>query len=690
MPTAVQPTVELFLGGAWTDVTAYVDSVQSPITITRGRRDEQTNLSAAEAKLRLNNRDGRFSPRNPEGAYYGQIGRNTQVRISATVGATTGTRFYGEISSWPTLWDYSEQDVWVGVTASGITRRLTQGAPPLAGPIEQYVAGRSDVVAYWPMTDVATSSVISSGLGSGYPMAIEGVSRPRLAANQDFSTSPNLPVMNSGSFRGVPNPYAGETYTTFLVSVPAAGDTNDSILYRALTTGSAYRWELRYFNTGALVLRCFDNAGASLLTSAAVGAINGVPSVIRLLFYQSGGNVVWVLNVGTWSTGATTEISGSFAGTTGVVTQVQVNADRALVNTAVGQLVQYTNDPAATYLNAYRGYAGETAGRRIERLCAAQGVAFTSVGNLDATELMGPQTAKTLLDLLGECEDADMGFLYEPRTAFGLAYRTRESLYNQAATATVPYTNLRGIEPVEDDQLTRNDITVTRTNGGSQRAVLAAGALSVQSPPNGVGRYQDTPTVNVYADTQLNDQAAWRLARGTLDEPRFPVIGIDPVYLTSVRNAVAALDVGSLLVCTATPKWVPREGVSVLTLGYTESLKPYQWELAFNCVPATLYDNVFTLDDATLGRLDATTLVTNGSLTTTATNIPYTSYGEGFITTAANPTDFPVSILIGGEQITATAATGSAITGTRSVNGVVKTQPSGAPINVATPAVLAL
>lgn len=676
--------VEIQIGGVWTDISSYVASVRDVVRITRGRQDEQSGLEASKAIFSLNNRDGRFSPRNPTGPYYGQIGRNTPVRISLP---TYGYRFRGEISEWPTVWDFSHQDVWSKVEASGITRRLSQGAPPLSGPIERYVLGRNDVVAYWPMTDPVGSTTIASAIPGGTPMAIEGVSPPTLAANDDFPASPGLPVMNSGSFRGVPNAYSGESYTTFLVSVPVAGDTNDSILWRALTTGSAYRWELRYFNTGALVLRCFDNTGVSLLTSASLGAINGVPSAVRILFYQSGGNVFWGFAIYKVSDGTSVTTTGAFAGTAGVVTQIQINADRALVNTAVGQLAQYLNDPAATAPAAYRGYAGETAGRRIERLCAAEGVALTTVGNLDATSLMGPQTAQTLLDLVAECEAADQGYLYEPRDAFGLAYRTRESLYSTTVTATVPYTSTTSLQPVEDDQRTRNDITVTREGGSSARSVLTSGALSIQSPPNGVGRYQEALTLNVYTDDQLQYLADYLLALGTLDEPRYPVIGLEILeYAGALKTAVAAVDVGHLLAITGTPIWTPPNSVAALALGYTETISPTAWAIDFNCIPGTPFDDILTLDSGS--RLDATTMVTNGALTTTATSVPYT--GEASITTASNPADFPVSILIGGEQMTVTAATGTTLTVVRSVNGVVKAHSSGAAIRLVSPAVLAL
>jgi hypothetical protein len=52
--------------------------------------------------------------------------------------------------------------------------------------------------------------------------------------------------------------------------------------------------------------------------------------------------------------------------------------------------------------------------------------------------------------------------------------------------------------------------------------------------------------------------------------------------------------------------------------------------------------------------------------------------------------DVPYNIVIGGEEMTVTAATASLLTVVRSVNGVVKSHLTGQQIRLATPAYLAL
>ena len=126
MTFPVPATFELQLGATWVNISGLVYA-REDVQITRGRADEASNVEASRLTLQLNNRDGRFSPRNPTGPYYPLLGRNTPIRVK--IGSDI--RFVGEVSSWPVSWNTSGSDVWVQVEAAGILRRLTQGATPL-------------------------------------------------------------------------------------------------------------------------------------------------------------------------------------------------------------------------------------------------------------------------------------------------------------------------------------------------------------------------------------------------------------------------------------------------------------------------------------------------------------------------------------------------------------------------------
>ena len=154
-------SVEIYLGESlgWVDITDYVFVRDGGISISRGFRDESIRPEPSSVTMTLNNRDGRFSPRNPTGPYYGLIGRNTPIRVSVALDAidpADQVRFVGEVSEWPTRWDKSGWDVWTSITAQGVLRRLQQGAGPVRSPFRWGMLTprfNGVVEAYWPMED---------------------------------------------------------------------------------------------------------------------------------------------------------------------------------------------------------------------------------------------------------------------------------------------------------------------------------------------------------------------------------------------------------------------------------------------------------------------------------------------------------------------------------------------------------
>lgn len=85
--TPLPLSVEISLDGStWTDITSDVRS-EEQIRISRGKSDWGQQVEAGRCSFSLSNTDGKYSPRNPEGTYYGQIGRNTPVRVSVETGS---------------------------------------------------------------------------------------------------------------------------------------------------------------------------------------------------------------------------------------------------------------------------------------------------------------------------------------------------------------------------------------------------------------------------------------------------------------------------------------------------------------------------------------------------------------------------------------------------------------------------
>jgi hypothetical protein len=328
-------------------------------------------------------------------------------------------------------------------------------------------------------------------------------------------------------------------------------------------------------------------------------------------------------------------------------------------------------------------------------------------GSPAISALMGAQGIAALSPLLQECEAADLGQLLEPREVAGLGYRTLASMLNQAPALTLSYPSSQpggvsgggdsGLDPTYDDLLVRNDWTVTRgsstgTQGASVRATLSDGsAMSVTGP---AGDYADTATLNVEADSQLADVAGWKVHVGTVDEHRWPVVPVNLARseMAALQGAAMQVDAGDLVEIDGIPSVVLYDPVRQLAVGFTEQLGGRFWTMQYQEVPASPYTTI-VLDDPVLGRVDTDGSSLASSATSAATTLSVaTASGFPLWTTTAG--DFPFDVAIAGERVTVTNVTGSSspqsFTVTRSVNGVVKAQSSGADVRLWTPPILSL
>ena len=624
---------------------------------------------------------------------------NTWTLAGTTSLSNLHRRFTGEVPEWPQKWDLTGSDAWTSVQAAGILRRLGQGAAPVQSTLRRALStgAVAGVVAYWPLEDGKYADLAGSGLVDGYPMTVSGV--PEFEANTAFACSDAIPSMKTGVLDGRVKPYTGTgaAQVRMLINVPSTGATNNAIVCRFWTTGTAARWDLKYQTGGALEASAYDSSGTQLFTQNAAFNIDGLKHRLQFDLTQSGSNIVW--GVASGEPGAST---GGGMGNTlnsrtvGIVTRVQINPGGLLGDTGIGHLsvqsaVANLFD-LADQLNAYRY---ETAGRRMSRLCSENGITFVPIGDLDDTVKLGYQRVKTLVDLLKEAADADGGVLFEPRDLLGFAYRTRTSLYRQNPILELSYPGhqMNALEPVEDDRSTRNDVEVKRADGASGRATLTTGALSTASPPNGVGTYNSSTTLSLAADQQAADHANWMMHLGTVDEARYPTLGLNMAsrWFTGdpqLVQTVLAMDVGDRLIVTDPPMWVPPDDISQLAQGYRETLGQFIHAITWNLAPESPY-RVAIYDDAT-SRYTSDGSTLNGAHNSSTTSLS--------VATASGPlwthADGDFDIVIGGERMTVTNVTGSSspqtFTVTRSVNGVVKAQTDTSKVELFSPYYYAL
>ncbi|MCM2580440.1 hypothetical protein [Streptomyces meridianus] len=567
------------------------------------------------------------------------------------------TRFMGEVSSWPARWDVSGSDVYVPITAAGILRRLGQGAKALESTLRRRIT-RSEAFAYWPLEDGKDTVKAYSLLAGVEPARILGLD---FEADDTLDGSAALPKLKPGALiqANVPRGDEGNWQVEFVCYVPEPIAT-DSVWFEVSDTGTGSLHRVVLLSAGSGVRVTSYNWEGTQLNSVLLDDddLYGRWCRIRMTAVQDGSDVT--VRTGIIPIGRGAPLGRfwfhTYAGTGGRVSRVTMQPGSAMAGVTIGHLGVIGDAPNLAFNDADHGYDETSAFSRIHRLCEEEGVPVTWVGDLTGTALMGPQGIAPLLDLLHDAEDTDGGLLQEDRGQVALRYRTRESVYNQPVRLALDYASGREVapplEPVDDDQALRNDVTVTREGGSSARAVLEDGPLSVQPPPDGVGTYDEAVTVNAGTDEQLPDMASWRLHLGTWPGARYPRVSVNLAAAPHLIDSVLDLELLDRLTISNPPPWLPPEAIDLLVQGYEERLGPYEWQVEYNCTPAGPWA-VGVVEDDVHGRVDTAGAEIIRTAGPAATVLSVAS-DDGRPWTV-DPADMPFDVTAAGEAVTVTS-----------------------------------
>jgi hypothetical protein len=692
----------------WTDISSYV-RFNPGIRVTTGRLDESSTTAPGTGTLTLNNRDGRFSRTNAAGPYYGQLTRNTPIWVTVDAGLGAYDLIRAYVNEWPARWDPTGTDFTVPVQCSGVLRRLGQGGT-LQSLLDRYLPnfakrypdqGYVDPVDYWPMEDGSTATQLANTIGS-HPMSMAGT--VNLANESTLPGSNPLPVPTSGStlfglVSSFGTSYSAETSGWAIagaIKLPSSAPSTEATIWHwwALS-GPIVQWKVAITTTGTLAVRGYNSALTEVFADAGydITAYLGDWIYLSATLYTdlvTPPDFQLQLNIFTADRPGGIGYSG-MAVQSGIAGQPYA-IEHLGFGTAIGHLAIYPSNalPMEIINRVAFGLTGERAGTRITRVCAEEDVRVT-VTDAAGSTTMGPQIRGTLLQVLRDCEAADLGVLAE--SGWNLAYQSRAERYNAPVAMTIDYTSgtLATIEPTDDDQRLRNKWTVTRTNGSS--------ATATDQPCIDLhGLYADTATVNVQSDTQVQHVANWLVHRGITDDLRWPNIGL---HLDNIagRQMIATwmgVQVGSRVQITNLPTQVVADTVDVFVEGITQTVTPLTWTATMMTTPASPF-NIFTLGDTSLGRLDSDTSTLAAAIGTADTSLSVAVAVDDFGATVlwtTDATECPFDIDLDGERVTVTAISGGSspqtFTVTRSVNGVSKTHTAGTAVTLWHPGVLAL
>jgi len=630
---------------------------------------------------------------------------NTWSDLGAT-GAQLDNRHYrfrGEVAEWPQKQDRSGTDLYVPIECNGIKRRLVQGSTPLLSAMRRGVpAIGSNLVGYWPCEDGESATTFEAGI-SDCP-AGRVIGDVDLASFSNFQASDPLPKLDTGRmyFRVPAYSNTGEFQVRFLMHMEV-DDLADGTIIARIKTNSSMGWiDWIYVTGGGFTFKTYTNLGVLSYTMSTIYRdvqLNATKGDMRvsLEFNQNGGDVD--LNMVFLALGDDTGLAygETDAGITlGACTSIYFNPDGAdFKNTVIGHIsVEKTiTSVFDSVLALERAYQGERAHTRINRLCGENDVTVRTIGLGEDAEYMGYQSRSSFITLLTECEQTDGGILAEDRLYGSLRYRTRASLCNQFPAVTLDYSTgyLAQFSPIDDDQLTRNKITVSRAGGGSATVEDTTSPLSTYSPPSGVGVYDDSKTLSLYSDGQTEHLAGWAVRLGTVDSSRYPTITVNLAHpdIASDQSLVRELltvDLGDMIEITNTPDQLPPEDPQLIVIGIQDTIAQFEHSITFVCVPAGPYRTaVYDGHPGTVSRYGNDNTTTDEALDATETGVDIAySYGPDW-----THADGDYDILVDGERMTVTGVSGSGgsqtLTVVRSVNGVVSTHLTGVAVKLADP-----
>lgn len=702
-------------GWSWTDVTA--DVRQDPgISTALGRNDESARSNPATLTLTLDNSTSAYSL-GGHGSHWPYVRRGTPVRVQVDPDDGDADRvvFLGFADGWTPTW---RDGVRAGIpevqlTASGTLQRLRQGQAPLASAYRRSVTEDTNTVAYWPMEE-AQGAQYAPAVRGGQQMTLTEPASVRWASSDAFECSAPLPDVGGSGFVAVVDPYAatGESEASFFVIIPEDKLPDGTVLAYVYTTGTLGRFDIVYANgsTGNLSIFIYNQNGSLNTSTTNVGFdMDGNRRRLELQLVQNGSAVDWELSVVDANPG---DPGGSISGTVssrtfGTISQVFLapggGADGAIMgHLRVADQVSSTAGGNAPFWAWQRrsdlstGYefasSGTAAASRLGRLCTENGLQLTRFtgsnpsDGINIREGMGPQLVKTLLELIGECETADQGQVWDGRTP-GLTITTRRYREdgNVALTIDAGAGELAGpFAPVDDDQRTRNKVTVSRLTGVSETFEDITGQMGTAV----IGTYDTALEVNGASDLMVIQHAAFQVSLGTVAGYRYPTLTVDLRVAPELAGAVLDLVPGDVVRITnaddALTGFAPGD-VDLMVEGIGHEIGARGWLTTLRCSWASPWVAGLVATEtgdtgAYVARADTAGSTVNTTAPAGATSLVVATSTGPIWTTAAD--NFPLILDVGGVPVRATACSGSSSPQTFTVAPLELSRAAGLPVKL--------
>lgn len=590
----------------WTDVSEWVE-LADEISIVFGRQNERGTADANTLDLVLDNSDGRFTAGLASSPYYPNVKIGRPIRVTATpVGGTPSVRFVGFVDSWPVSWDGTDETATADISATSRLARLGYDAS-LRSIVEETVLVDAPA-AYFTLAEPegATAAADSSGGASG-PLVMRGTGTPVVFGS---AIGPGTDDLTAAQFAGgqfLEGPIVGAAPSDVMVVecfmlASAATDMMVLEVRRNHATGPDFPVVYFTIQAGTGYLQAF--AGNNSTGAAAIA--DGTTRHIALAWELASGDLRFYVDGVLAGSGAASAVAADFDLTrlslgkrdddgftsnfTGVLSHVAIylgaDAEAGIPARAEAGLTGFADESAADRLVRYASFAGIPAAE-------VSSSATTEVAHVDTT-------GSNVVDMMRKVETAEggAGVLFDDRDGV-LTLSTRDSR-NAPAGLTFDFARQEiggNFVSTYSRDFVVNDATAANADGTVTARVFDAASRDDLGP------------VAVGLETIASDPsepyraAAWLVNTSAEPKPRSPALTVDllPFVAAPSQNDVLDATVGTLLTVTNQPAQAPASTGYYFVEGYSETIGPESYSLAFNVSPGEPYINLVTFDDADRG-----------------------------------------------------------------------------------------
>jgi hypothetical protein len=640
---------------------------------------------------------------------------NTWTVEGSTYLDTVDYRFWGEVPSLPNRWDISGSDIYIPTRAADLLQRLTSGgqSKPLRSAVYRNLS-QYDWGGYWPMEDAFDATSIAAVAGSnGFKEGADFEPSPT-----GFAGSAGALIFNDddGTASGLCRPSTGTPATTTFLLYFKFDTVPPSATYIPLITWQTVAGTARLVtfavNNSNFQLQVIDGEHNTLVNAAGTYGTDVTPGewvAMRIKLSQSGSNVTWE-HAWYQVDGATPfGTSGTYAGTMSRPWRWSSPSGTGKFGQQIAHVAMGSFDfdfIGSAFTGSTNGFNGENWANRVMRLGGEESIPVWVIAprilsnSTSFLHTMGPQAQRTFVELLQECADVAGGILYAPRDKFGLTVRSLEAMIS-TIPVEIDYAQQQlsgSLEPEPDDFLIENDVTLSMADGTTYRYVKTEGSLNTQEPaddPDGVGVYDVGPVqINLGDAADLKYYAERRVSFGTVDEARFPTVGVQlerALFLASatLTGLIRRLDLGRKVSILNPPAWLPPGPIELMTSGYVEVLGAFTNALTWNTRPAQGWTSGYwgSTTRPTISVWGAANTTLKTGVDETATSLTFTTTHE-LEEWSTSITDLDVEIA--GERMTVTAMGARSGSGpyeqiatvTRSINGIIKSLDAGETVTV--------